>query len=177
MIEALMLVLAPVATAADEPAALPTLEEAKDEIRALDARLFWSAFEGCDPAGVEDVLAEDYRMIHDLSGLVHASRADLVDNLAEQCEQRAESGYRNRRLLVPGSRTITPLGKWGMIERGWHTFHEWDSAGESWNQVGGASYIHIWRWEADEGRFRLIESISVDHGAAQPYPPTLRQGA
>lgn len=171
MIEAMLLALAATQVGAGEPASMPPLDEAHLQIEALDAKLFWSAFEGCDPAGVEAVLAEDYRMLHDLSGLAIPDREHFVSNLEEQCESRAESGYRNRRLLVPGSRTITPLGQWGMMERGWQTFHEWNAERSDWMQVGGASYIHIWRWEAEEGRFRLAETISVDHGAASPYPP------
>lgn len=171
MIEALVLALAPVAADAPQPPRQPGIEEAMEEIRELDDKLFWAAFEGCDPEGLEDVLAEDFRMIHDQSGLVHPTRADIVDDLRENCARRAGTGYRNRRQLVPGSRTIMPLGGWGMIERGWHTFDEWDAENARWVRTGGASYIHIWRWEKDEERFRLIESISVDHGAARPYPP------
>ncbi|MHA7820899.1 MAG: DUF4440 domain-containing protein [Erythrobacter sp.] len=171
MIEAILFALAATHASTAEPAPMPPPEEARARIEALDATLFWSAFEGCDPAGIEAILAEDYRMLHDLSGLAIPDREAFVRDLEKQCESRAESGYRNRRLLVPGSRTITPLGQWGIMERGWHTFHEWNAEQSDWMQVGGASYIHIWRWEAEEGRFRLAETISVDHGAAPPYPP------
>ncbi|WP_379553520.1 DUF4440 domain-containing protein [Qipengyuania sp. DGS5-3] len=170
-----------------EPAPIPQLEEATKQVIAQDAELFWAAFEGCNARAVEDLLTDDFRMIHDLSGLVADNRDSFVASIAQQCAARepggANPGYKNRRLSVPGSRTVTPLGQWGVLERGMHTFHELrqrpaghygvdDPGGPSWVQVGGARYIHIWQWMANEGQFRLAESISVDHGAAAIYPPS-----
>jgi hypothetical protein len=147
---------------------IPSLEESTQQIESSDAALFRAAFEDCDPAKLLDLLAEDYRMIHDLGGLVAADRAAFVGNLEQQCAAReaggANEGYKNRRQVVPGSRSVTPLGQWGVLERGWHTFHEWRGEKMGWVQVGGARYIHVWRWMPSEGKFRLQESISVDHG-------------
>ncbi len=156
------------APAAAEETPIPSLEEATQRIVANDAALFQAAFEDCDPAKLLALLAEDYRMIHDLGGLVAADRAAFVGNLERQCAARepggANAGYKNRRQLVPGSRSVTPLGQWGVLERGWHTFHEWRGDELGWVQTGGARYIHVWRWMPTEGKFRLTESISVDHG-------------
>ncbi len=147
---------------------IPSLEEATQQIVVSDAALFQAAFEDCDPARLLDLLAEDYRMIHDLGGLVAPDRAAFVGNLEQQCAARkpggANEGYKNRRQIVPGSRSVTPLGQWGVLERGWHTFHEWRGEELGWVQTGGARYIHVWRWMPSEGKFRLQESISVDHG-------------
>jgi len=151
-----------------QDAAIPDLEEAKAQIVAQDAALFDAAFEGCDPKALEGLLTVNYRMLHDLGGLVAQNRAGFVGMLSQQCAARApggpNAGYKNRRQLVPGSRVITPLGQWGMLERGWHTFHEWRGDDIGWVQTGGARYIHVWRWMPDETQFRLEESISVDHG-------------
>lgn len=77
---------------------------------------------------------------------------------------------------MPGSRRIQKLGNWGVLEEGHHTFHEWRSAlneGKGgWEMTGGGRYIHSWQWMPAEGRFRLLESLSVDHGPAMPYPPS-----
>lgn len=150
---------------------IPPIDETRRQIEARDAALFWSVFEGCDAQALEGLLTEDFRMLHDLAGLAVPSRAAFVENMKQQCASREESGYRNRRLLVPGSRTITPLGDWGALERGWHTFSEWRGDEAGWVQTGGAQYWHVWRWDSGEGAFRLAESISVDHGAAPAYPP------
>ncbi|QFT76650.1 DUF4440 domain-containing protein [Erythrobacter sp. THAF29] len=156
---------------AQAAAPIPPIEEARAQIEARDAALFWAAFEGCDANALESLLTEDYRMLHDLAGLAVPNRAAFVENMQQQCKSREASGYRNRRLLVPGSRSVTPLGDWGVLERGWHTFSEWRGEEVGWVQTGGAQYWHVWRWEGEEGAFRLAESISVDHGAAPAYPP------
>ncbi len=168
-------------------AQLPDWSDVEKQIEANDAALFWAAFEGCDSQALEGLLTEDYRMLHDLAGLAVSGREAFIADMTQQCAARAEGGanegYKNRRLLVPGSRSITPLDQWGALERGYHTFQElrerpagWygddDPGGPSWVQTGGAHYIHVWQWMAEEGAFRLAESISVDHGAAPAYPPT-----
>ncbi len=176
MLSALALMLAqPVAEVPPELQPIPSLDAATEQVEALDAKLFWAAFEGCDAEPLRDILAEDFRMLHDLGGLAVPSRDDFITGVAQQCADRepggANPGYKNRRLLVPGSRTVTPLGDWGLLERAHHTFHEWRGDEDRWEQVGGARYIHVWQWIAEEGRFRLAESLSIDHGPAVQYPP------
>ncbi|MEO9461555.1 MAG: hypothetical protein ABJ242_02370 [Marinomonas sp.] len=160
---------------------MPPIADASAQIVAADAALFHAAFEACTPDTLDDLLTEDYRMLHDLGGSVADNRESFVTGLRQQCAARgpggAHEGYKNRRLLVPGSRQITPLGQWGMLERGMHTFQELrqrpagthgkdDVGGPAWVQTGGARYFHVWQWMPEEGKFRLKESISVDHGAA-----------
>lgn len=180
------LAMAVAASPAAGGAALPEWQEVEKQIAANDAALFWAAFEGCEPEALEGLLADDFRMLHDIEGFAVPDRESFLEGMKGQCAARGEgganAGYKNRRLLVPGSRRVTPLGKWGALERGHHTFHElrqrpagWygadDPGGPSWVQVGGAHYIHVWQWMPEEARFRLAESISVDHGAAPAYPP------
>lgn len=191
MLSALALLLVQAAPETAQTRPIPPIETAREQIAELDAKLFWAAFEGCEPESLEPLLTEDFRMLHDLAGLPLSSRAGFIANFKQQCADRAaggqHEGYKNRRLLVPGSRTVTPLGSWGVLERGHHTFHELrqrpagfygaeDPGGPSWVQTGGAHFIHVWKWIGTEGRFRLQESISVDHGAAVPYPPEAATG-
>ncbi|RGP42138.1 hypothetical protein BPTFM16_02449 [Altererythrobacter insulae] len=154
---------------------IPDMESARAQVEAKDAALFWAAFEGCNAAAIEELITPDFRMLHDLGGLAIKDGATFVADMERQCASRApggeNAGYQNRRLLVPGTRTVTPLGDWGVLERGYHTFHEWRGEQTGWVQTGGARYIHVWQWQAHEGEFRLAESISVDHGAAVNYPP------
>jgi hypothetical protein len=158
---------------------MPTGEALEQQVAANDARLFWGFFEGCDPDTVAPLIHPDFRMLHDLAGEALASGAQMIEQSREECAKRApggaNAGYKNRRLLVPGSRRIQKLGDWGVLEEGLHTFSEWraalnDGAG-GWEMTGGARYIHVWQWMPDEGRLRLLESLSVDHGAAALYPP------
>ena len=166
---------------AEAPAAMPSGEALKAAVEANDARLFWGFFEGCDPELVADLVHPDFRMLHDLVGMSSASGAEMVAGATRNCDARkpggANEGYRNRRLFVPGSRRIQQLGDWGVLEEGHHTFHEWrraanDGAG-GWVQTGGGRYIHVWKWMPEEGSFRLLESLSLDHGPAPSYPPAL----
>lgn len=181
---ALLLQSAPIAAA--EPARMPDDAENQARIEAADAKLFYAAFERCTPEVLTDLMLPDYRMIHDQGGLVFDSRAGFVGAIEQGCIDRApggkHEGYRNRRLVVPGTRTIRRMGDWGVIENGDHAFFElrqrpagWmgedDPGGPDWVMVGGASYTHVWQWMGGEGRFRLSESLSYDHGAALPYPP------
>ena len=166
MIEALLV------AAAAQPVPLPPQPEMERAISLADARLFEAGFEACAPHRLEEVLAPDFAMYHDREGQVADSRAAFVALLAEQCAARAPGGdaegYRNRRELVPGSRTIRRLGDWGALEEASHVFYEWRSAGGGeparWELVGGARYMHLWRWTGDGPR--LLTSYSYDHGAA-----------
>ncbi|WP_324828609.1 DUF4440 domain-containing protein [Qipengyuania zhejiangensis] len=160
----------------------PVGEAMEAAIAANDAKLFWAFFEGCDPDAVADLIHPDYRMLHDLAGMPLSSGAQTIDQQRDRCARRApggaEEGYRNRRILVPGSRRIQKLGDWGALEEGHHTFYEWSASGNKgtggWEMTGGGRYIHTWQWMPHEGRFRLLESLSIDHGAAAPYPPAPR---
>lgn len=155
-------------------------------IEAADAKLFYASFEGCTSEVLNDLMLPNYRMIHDQGGLVVDNRADFVERIAQGCADRApggkNEGYRNRRQAVPGTRKIRRMGNWGVVENGDHVFFELrqrpagslgkdDVGGAEWVMVGGASYTHVWQWMGSEGRFRLSESISYDHGAALPHPP------
>lgn len=170
--------LAPLAMqASGEDAAqpIPSYEDTLTQIEGNDERLFWGFFEGCDPDAVAAVIHPDYRMLHDKDGLALRGGEQTVAQVRKQCAARApggaNEGYRNRRLLVPGSRRVQMLGDWGALEEGYHTFLEWGGEERGWVQTGGARYIHTWQWMPVEGRFRLLESISIDHGAAPAYPP------
>ena len=169
-----------------EPAPIPSIAEATTRIAKRDAAMFYAAFEGCDPATLKTMLTEDFRMLHDLGGQVATSREQFVGMMEQQCAARApggaNEGYANRRLLTPGSDTVTPLGDWGVLHRGYHTFlerrerpagtySEDDPGGPTWVQTGGAYFINVWQWDGQDGVFRMQETISVDHGSAPPYPP------
>lgn len=157
------------------PAPMPADAEMRERIVAADAALFWAGFEGCNAAALENILLPDFRMLHDQGGLAIADRASFVASLTEQCAARAPGGknpgYRNRRLAVPGTRVIRRMGDWGALEEGAHAFYEWRGDKSGWVMVGGARYMHAWQWMAGEGRFRLSQSYSYDHGAAEPHPP------
>ena len=79
--------------------------------------------------------------------------------------------YKNRRLLVPGSDSVTPLGNWGVLQRGHHAFYEWRGEEAGWVMTGGARFLNLWQWMPEEGVFRMQETLSVDHAPAGKYRP------
>ena len=167
------------AAEAPEPAPIPTLEKATQRIITRDREMFWYAFEGCDADEVRARITDDFRMVHDLGGIVSDSGDAFAGMLKEQCAARQEggsqAGYKNRRLLTPGSDSVTPLGKWGVLHRGFHTFYEWRGepaeGGAGWVQVGGGRFLNLWQWMPEEGKFRMQETLSIDHGSAAEYQP------
>ncbi len=163
------------ALAAPAPAPMPTGDALDRAIADVDGRLFWAVFEGCDAAALPDLLAGDFRMVHDKGGLAEPSRDAMVADVAKSCADRrpggAQAGYRNRRQLVPGSHHVRAMGDWGALEEGAHVFFEWNARDNRWDMVGGAHYMHLWQWMPAEGRFRLSQSYSYDHAGAAPYPP------
>ena len=172
---ALALLAAQAAATPASTAPMPVGDAMRERIAERDAELFWAAFEGCKPAALRDILLPDFRMLHDQVGLAVADRASFIASLDEQCAARApggkNAGYRNRRLAVPGTRTVRRMGDWGALEEGAHAFYEWRGDRAGWEMVGGARYMHAWQWMGEEGRFRLSQSYSYDHGEARPYPP------
>lgn len=168
-------VAALLSTSVAQAAAIPEGKELERVISDLDAKLFWSTFEACTPEKLDALLTPNFRMIHDLGGLIASTRAEMIANETRSCAERApggaHAGYRNRRLPVPGSRIVRPMGKWGALEEGAHVFFEWNAARSQWDMVGGGRYQHLWRWIPDEGKFRLDQSYSYDHGDAGRYPP------
>ncbi|MCJ8190865.1 DUF4440 domain-containing protein [Sphingomicrobium aestuariivivum] len=153
-------------------APMPEGDALTAQIEALDAKMFWAAFEGCDPTGVDAIVDDGYRMVHDLVGIAVESKEDFVASMEKQCAARApggeNEGYANRRLLTPGSRTIKKLGDWGALEEAHHQFYERRADG-SWELTGGGRYLHLWRWTGEA--FVLNETLSLDHGPAPQYPP------
>ncbi|MEM1053631.1 MAG: DUF4440 domain-containing protein [Pseudomonadota bacterium] len=167
-------------------APMPDLAEAQERIARRDAELFWYAFEGCDADEVRARITDDFRMVHDQGGLVASDAEAFTAIIADGCDARGaggrNAGYSNRRQLVPGTDQITPLGNWGMLHRGEHTFHELrqrppgaygvgDPGGPTWVMTGGAHFINVWQWDGERGAFVMQETISVDHGSARTYPP------
>ncbi len=157
-----------------QPAPMPTGDTLAAKIADGDARLFWAAFEGCEPQALGDLLAPDYRMIHDKGGLAdEPRRLRRTDGGAMRRPRagRCQCEVQERRQLVPGSRTVRAMGGWGALEEASHIFFEWNAQAARWDMVGGARYAHVWQWMPAEGRFRLSESLSYDHAGAAPYPP------
>ncbi|NNU15016.1 nuclear transport factor 2 family protein [Parvularcula sp. ZS-1/3] len=145
-------------------APVPDLETTTARIAERDALLFETFFERCDPQTALRLLDDDFRMLHDLGGMVADSAEAFVADYEKTCSERDPATYRSKREIVPGSRSVQMLGDWGALEEGEHTFHE-SNGGAPFKPTGKARYIHTWRWTGTD--FILVESLSVDHGPYQ----------
>lgn len=153
------------AAAAQAPAAAVTIppEPALTQaIAARDAEFFKLFFEGCDPAQLAPMLADDVEMYHDKGGFVFRSAAEVLADYRKSCEARKKpDAWRSRREL--GSHQVHPVPGHGAIQDGEHFFYERKGDGPE-KRVGRARFTQLWVLMAQG--WRLSRIFSYAHGAA-----------
>ena len=121
------------------------------EIEHADAE-FFDAFNSCDLERMGEIFAEDLEFYHDTGGLgdyrqtMAVSKANCDKNLGLSRE------------LVEGSLEVHPIGDYGAIQIGEHTFCHIE---EGQNDCGTFEFVHIWR--RDEGEWKVARVISYGH--------------
>lgn len=159
--------LAAAALALASPAPMPAGAALEEAIAARDAAFFATFFDRCAPDALAAMLDPEYRMLHDLDGVVAGSAEAFVSLYAERCAGYADPDperFQVARAHVPGSRIVRPIAGWGALEEGSHVFLERRGPGPQ-RIVGGARYMHLWRWTGAD--FRLVQSLSYDHEGAR----------
>lgn len=142
------------------PPALAALLEAQDR------RLFELAFERRDDAALRDLLADDFRFLHDKGGVVAASPEAFVRAIAASFEGRASGQeVRARRELVPGSLTTHTLGADDALQLGRHRFYGLTPGQPDLLRETGQFAHH---WIRVQGRWKLTRVYSFDHRPAMP---------
>ena len=150
---------APAVTVPEQPA----LTEA---ISARDAEFFELFFEGCDPARVRTMIADDIEMYHDKGGFVWRGADGVIADYAKSCEERKKpDAWRSRRELVRETLRVDPVPGHGAIEEGEHLFYERKGDGPE-KLAGRARFVQLWTLGAD-GRWRLARIFSYGHRAAE----------
>ncbi len=144
---------------------IPPLEEARIMIAEHDRQLFDAAY-GCQLEMLPALVHPDLRMVHDQGGLIDETGESFIEGFTELCGRLNEAGVVRRRTALPGTREITLLGEWGILEQGSHSFDFRRPSDEEWRTSGTARYVHVWRWMPEEGRFRLWNVISFAHESA-----------
>ncbi|HYD36351.1 MAG TPA: nuclear transport factor 2 family protein [Allosphingosinicella sp.] len=155
------------AAAAAQPAVtLPDQPALTEQIAARDAEFFALFFEGCDPARVRTMMADDIEMYHDKGGFVWRGAEAAVADYSKSCEERKKPGaWRSRRELVRSSLRVDPVPGHGAIEDGVHLFYERRGDGPE-RLAGRARFTQLWSLGAD-GRWRLARIFSFAHEAAE----------
>lgn len=133
-----------------------------------DSVLFDAAFDTCDAAKVNAMLADDVEFYHDQTGFhAGAQVRDDFRRLAANCPR----GQGIARVLVPGSLRVYPISQYGAVQTGEHRFARRDGA-----PGAVARFVHLWRQQPD-GQWRLTRVLSFDHRPEAPTPAGARPGA
>jgi hypothetical protein len=160
------LAFAAAAAQASVPAVtLPEPVELAGQIAARDSEFFQLFFEGCDPARVRTMIADDIEMYHDKGGFVWRGADGVVAEYAKACEERRKPGaWRSRRELVRDTLRVDPVPGHGAIEDGVHVFYERKGDGPE-RLAGRARFTQLWTLGAD-GAWRLARIFSFAHEKA-----------
>jgi hypothetical protein len=148
-------------TAAKPP--IPQGDALKQQILAVDAKLFDVLFAKCEPDTMRSLLAPDLEFYHDKDGLIDGAET-LVAGYARNCEAaKAPDAWRSRRELVASSSIVNPVPGVGAIHAGEHRFHERQGDGPE-KLAGRARFANLWVLTADG--WKLSRVMSYDHGPA-----------
>ena len=158
------LLIAAIALASSSPP-MPEGPALRASIEARDAELFELFFQGCDPARLRTMLAEDVEFYHDKGGFVFRNAEAMVADYAKQCAERAKpDSWRSRRELVVSSLIVDPVPGYGAMEAGDHLFYERKGDGPE-RLAGRARFATVWVWS--EGNWKLSRVLSYAHGPAE----------
>ena len=156
------------AAQADGPPAvtLPDPPALTEQISARDSEFFHLFFEGCDPARVRTMIADDIEMYHDKGGFVWRGADGVVADYAKACaERRKPDAWRSRRALVRETLRVDPVPGYGAIEDGVHVFYERRGDGPE-RLAGRARFTQLWALGTD-GSWRLARIFSFAHEKAE----------
>jgi Domain of unknown function (DUF4440) len=134
-------------------------KELFDELEERDRKLYDIVFKTCDLEALRGLVAADFEMYHDKSGLVAKSGSQFVMNIRYLCDRRMwGEDYPARRELVEGTLEVHPLNGYGAIQTGVHRFYREGGA----QPVEVSRFTHIWKKDAD-GEWKLARAMSYDH--------------
>jgi Domain of unknown function (DUF4440) len=153
--------------AAPAPAiALPDQAALTEQIAARDSEFFQLFFEGCDPARVRMMIADDIEMYHDKGGFVWRGADGVIADYRKSCDERRKPDvWRSRRELVRGTLRVDPVPGYGAIEDGVHLFYERKGDGPE-RLAGRARFTQLWALGSDGG-WRLARIFSFAHEKAE----------
>lgn len=151
--------------AAASPVTVPPQPALTQAILARDAEFFELFFQGCDPARLRTMLADDVEMYHDKDGLVFKSADEMVAGYTKFCEARKQpDAWRSRRELVRSSLIVDPVPGHGAMQFGDHQFYERKGDGPE-KLAGRARFAQVWTLDGD-GNWRLSRILSYSHAPA-----------
>lgn len=152
--------------AAAATAPMPEGPALRASIEARDVEFFELFFQGCDPARLRTMLADDIEFYHDKGGFVFRNAEAMVADYAKQCAERAKpDAWHSRRELVAASLIVDPVPGHGAMEAGDHLFYERKGDGPE-KLAGKSRFAMVWTWQ--DGQWKLSRVLSYAHAAAEP---------
>lgn len=122
-----------------------------NEIHEAD-RTFFAAFNSCDLETMGRIFSKDLEFYHDISGYAG------YDQTMEVTKNNCDSNLGLVRKLVDDSMSVHPLGDFGAIQKGRHTFcHLADGK----NDCGTFEFLHVWKRDGRD--WILHRVISYGH--------------
>jgi hypothetical protein len=134
------------------------------ELTVMDSLLFERGFNNCDLAVMEQLLADDIEMYHDIAGPMQSKHSFLDAVRNNICSRQ---GNKPVRKLVPGTLVHFPLFEQGVlyggIQQGRHEFYVQEPSGRM-ILSSKARFTHLWLLE--DGAWKLTRVYSFDHQLA-----------
>lgn len=113
---------------------------------------FFNAFNVCDLARMGEVFAKDLEFYHDTGGFTNYRQT--MEKFKALCDKNLGLG----RELVEGSLEVYPIGDYGAIQKGQHTFCHLENGQDD---CGTFEFVHVWK--RDEEGWQLSRVISYGH--------------
>lgn len=156
----------PVVAGAPEYHLTPGLAQSPEvtaAVRKADSELFAAVFDRCDADAVAAMLTDDFRFVHDKSGL--STRAGFLSDLKGHCDRvKTGTDFPARRELIDSTLEVWPIGKYGALEIGTHRFFA-RLPGKPEQETETGNFMILWK--KDGARWLMAESISYGHKLAQ----------
>jgi len=131
-------------------------------LQEMDMLLFGEGFNHCNKQAMESSLSKDLEFFHDKGGITKGKEVFITSFIANMCDDNKKP----IRKLVPGSLTVFPLRKngvlYGAIQKGVHEFYIKESGKEPY-KTEVSKFTHLWLKE-DTG-WKLSRVLSYDHQA------------
>ncbi len=122
-----------------------------DEILTMDTKLF-HAFNQCDLKTTGELFSQDLEFYHDLGGLSNYQQTMKVSK--ENCDRKLGL----RRTLTKEGMAVYPIGSYGAIHKGRHTFCHIENGV---NDCGTFEFVHVWERQGEGWKVKRV--ISYGH--------------
>ncbi|MBC3757566.1 DUF4440 domain-containing protein [Hyunsoonleella sp. SJ7] len=120
--------------------------------------VFWQAFNDCDFAVLKNYVSEDLEFYHDKNGISNGKMVFLETLKKNLCSKK--DNWKLTRVPVPKTIKIYPLGNYGAVISGEHSFYISENHKPKYKD-GNAKFTHLWLLL--ENQWKMTRVLSYDH--------------